>query len=263
MLNIKKRNIVLLTLFFFIFCFVINDLKWLIEFIKFDVNAPDLTADGAMLRNKYFSSYYDLNILFPMLAGKTMQISLPVMFLVAMYYYNKNKNKVLKYTIGKSENVSKYLLKLKFKVAMLPLIFYNSVILIYLIFSYLVTGWQLRPPGFKQTFFGGTILHFADNSAFWYVFLLIITSAIYIIASVLLLTTIIDYKYNYIVVFIVYFLTIYLGNDFILMYIRKTIHFTVSMNTSLGLRQNHELVLSYIYMAIVYIFFRITHKKEF
>lgn len=263
MLNIKKRNIVLLTLFFLVLCFVIHDLKELINFFKFDVNAQDLTADGVMLRNKFFASYYDLNILFPTLGVKTMQILLPIMFLVAMYYYNKNKNKVLKYAIGKSENVSKYLLKLKFKVAILPLIFYNSVILIYLIVSYVVTGWKLRPPGFKQTFFEGTILHFADDSAFWYIFLLIITSAIYIVASVLLLTTIIDYKYNYIVIFIVYFLIIYLGNDFILMYIRKTIHFTVSMNTSLGLRQNHELVLSYIYMAIVYIFFRITHKKEF
>lgn len=263
MLFIRKRNIILLTLFFILICFFMHDFRVLIGYINFDVNAPDLIGDGVMLRNKFHKSYYEPAILFPALHSN-MTLLLPIMFLVAMYYYNKIKNKSIKYLIGKSKNVDKYLLRLKFKVAILPIIFLNSIILVYFFVSWYLTGLKTRPgSNFDNMFFKGTILNFADGSVIWYMFFLIVTSSIYILASTLLLTTILDYKYSYLVVFIVYFLTIYLGNDFIIMYIHRKLYFTASQSTALGLFRNYQLVVSYFYMAMVYIFFRLTHRKEF
>ena len=55
----KIKKILMLSLIIVLVFFIFRDLKELIAFYKFDINAPDLTADGRMLRNKFYASYYD------------------------------------------------------------------------------------------------------------------------------------------------------------------------------------------------------------
>ena len=60
----KIKKILMLSLIIVLVFFIFRDLKELIAFYKFDINAPDLTADGRMLRNKFHASYYDPAILY-------------------------------------------------------------------------------------------------------------------------------------------------------------------------------------------------------
>ena len=60
----KIKKMLMLSLIIVLVFFIFRDLKELIAFYKFDINAPDLTADGRMLMNKFHASYYDPAILY-------------------------------------------------------------------------------------------------------------------------------------------------------------------------------------------------------
>ena len=126
---IKIKEIIFYSIFFLILYFVLRDLKELVEFYQFDTNALDLTADGVALRNRFFSSSYDPAVMYRAIIDYTILL-LPLMIVVALYKYNKIKNKSFKYLIGKSKSINKYLLTLKIRVSLLPVVFFDVFIIV-------------------------------------------------------------------------------------------------------------------------------------
>lgn len=261
---IKKKSILLLIISFITIYFIVHDLQELIEFFEFDVNAPDLTIDGVEARNKYFGSYYDPSIMYHNFTVNTLVI-FPLMFLVSLYYYNKIKSKNLKFLIGKTNNINKYLLQLKFKVAILPCMFYVIALTIYTFVSWYIRDLRVRPGAdFSVYYLGDTILSFLNGSLYGHLFMLYFVGIIYIIATILFLTTIVDYNYNYIIVAFLYFVIMSIANDFIIMYVSRYLGLDASYRMlAIGSWKNIQIIISYIYMVLIYIFFRFTHKKEF
>lgn len=84
----KIKKMLMLSLIIVLVFFIFRDLKELIAFYKFDINAPDLTDDGRMLRNKFHASYYDPAILYSSLI-KYILLILPMIISISLYFYSK------------------------------------------------------------------------------------------------------------------------------------------------------------------------------
>ncbi|ERK59987.1 hypothetical protein HMPREF1983_00341 [Gemella bergeri ATCC 700627] len=195
---IKIKEIIFYSIFFLILYFVLRDLKELVEFYQFDTNALDLTADGVALRNRFFSSSYDPAVMYRAIIDYTILL-LPLMIVVALYKYNKIKNKSFKYLIGKSKSINKYLLTLKIRVSLLPVVFFYIVLLIYTVVSYILTGFKVRKgANFDDFVPENNIFSFVNGSFFGYIVLLVVFTGMYIFFTTMLLITLIDYGYNYI-----------------------------------------------------------------
>lgn len=261
---LNKRNILFLLLMYLLMQFALMDLRELIEFFQFDVNAPDLTADGTMLRNKYFSSYYDPAIMYATII-KYQFLLLPLIIFISLYYYNKIKSKSLKYVIGKSENINKYLMNLKFKIMVLPVVFFFTVELIYTAVSWYLTGLRVRKgANFEYFFPDNTVLHFLDNSLGGYYIALAVFATLYIAMTMFVLTEIIDYGYSYIYVGIAYCIIMYIVNDFVIAYVTYLLAPATSYFMLMrGILSNIELVISFVYLVAIYLFFKLTHRKEY
>ncbi|MGX7111698.1 hypothetical protein [Gemella cuniculi] len=238
-------------------------MKELIEFYNSDVNAPDLTSDGVKLRNKFFASYYDPAILYGTLLRYVLLV-LPVVFGVPLYYYNKIKNKSLKYVIGKSKNFNKYLFKIKIKVSIIPVIILYVVFGAYTIASYVLTHFKIRAgANFDNHFLPTNVFSFLNGSFSGYLILLFLSSGLYIFWTTMLLLTITDYGYRYIYVIISYILLSYIVNDFIMMHVSRSLSLSGSLSWISGRESNITTIISYIYMLFVYLFLKFTRRKEF
>ena len=139
----KIKKILMLSLIIVLVFFIFRDLKELIAFYKFDINAPDLTADGRILRNKFHASYYDPAILYSSLI-KYILLILPMIISISLYFYSKIKNKCLKHLIGKNKDIGREIFLLKIKLSILPVIYINIVIGGYTIVSFILTGFKIR-----------------------------------------------------------------------------------------------------------------------
>lgn len=260
---IKKKMIVIWGGIFLLIFFFLRDFKELIEFWKFDINASDLTGDGTMLRNEFFSSYYDPAVLFNFLVN-SMVLVFPIIFAVSLYYYNKLRTKCLKYLIGKSRNINKYFKSLKIKISLLSVFYIYVVLLAYTLASYIITGFNVREGAdFDNWFFPTSIVSFVNGSFYKFLILYYLVVGIYTFLTSMLLFTIVDYGYNYIYVAISYILLTYVVEDFVIMYISRYLRPSGSLTWLAGADLNRTTFITYIYMLIIYIMFRITHKKEY
>lgn len=264
MFRISKKNYLLLILFFFILYFLLIDTKVWYDFFTYDINAKDLTIDGRVARSKYVLSYYDVRILFGELYNYEL-ILLPITFLPSLYFYNKFRKKLIKYVIGKTNNIKKYLLLLKLKVAIIPLIIFNVVFFYYILLSYLLRGLKTRPgANFEFLFAKDSVLSFFNNSTFWFLFLYWLSHILVIFCTSLLLTTLLDYNYNYVMVFIFFYLILYIGNRFITTYIGQ--YYQLDISTSWCINSQaylYEIVRTYVYLIVIYFIFKLFKRKEF
>ncbi|MGX7111743.1 hypothetical protein [Gemella cuniculi] len=264
MFKISKKNYLFIIILFFILYFLLIDAKVWYDFFKFDINAQDLTIDGRIARNKYVLSYYDVGIIFTELYSYGL-IILPIAFLPSLYFYNKFRKKLIKYAIGKTSNIKKYLLSLKFKVATIPLIIFNVIFFYYVLLSYIFRGLKTRPgANFEFLFAKDSILNFFNNSTFWFLFLYWLSHMLVIFFTSLLLTTLLDYNYNYISVFIFFYLILYIGNRFIMAYIGQYYQLDLSISWCVNPQAYlYEVIRTYIYLIVIYYMFRLFKRKEF
>ena len=264
MFKIPKKYYLLFILLFFVLYFALIDVKVWYDFFTYDINAQDLTIDGRMARNKYVLSYYDVRILFGELYSYEL-ILLPMTLLPSLYYYNKFRRKIIKYIVGKSDKIKKYLFILKLKVSTIPLIIFNVIFFYYLLISYLLRGLKTRPgANFEFLFAKDSVLNYFNNSTFWFLFLYWISHMLVIFLTSLILTEILDYNYNYIRVFIFFYLILYIGNRFIITYIGQYYQLDIAISWCINSQAYfYEIIRTYIYLIFIYFIFKLFKRKEF
>ena len=259
----KIKKMLMLSLMIVLVFFIFRDLKELIAFYKFDINASDLTADGRMLRNKFHASYYDPAILYSSLI-KYILLILPMIISISLYFYSKIKNKCLKHLIGKNKDIGRVIFLLKIKLSILAVIYINIVIGGYTIVSFILTGFKIRQgANFNNIFLETNIFSFINGSFPKYLVLYIIGISTFIFFLTMLLLTITDYGYNYIHVILGYILLTYVVNDFFIMYISQNVSPLGSLFWLGGRARNITTFISYIYMILIYLSLRFTKRKEF